>query len=84
MSKKTLWGPRHQPEGKPLPDRLLEIFREKGSITTLDMYKEFKEYKTNSLPVAIKTLRDRGHVIDSVPIGKTRLGHTITRYVFKK
>lgn len=75
---------RFKPTGKPLPERLLEILQEKGQITTLEMYKAFKEYKTNSLPSAIQTLRARGHVITSETVGRTKLGHPLTRYTLKK
>lgn len=72
---------RHKPEGKALPDRLLEILQERGSITTIEMYNTFKEYKTNSLPSAIQVLRARGYTIQSKPVERTKSGHNLIRYI---
>jgi hypothetical protein len=75
---------RHVPSGKALPDRILEILQEKGSITTIEMYKTFKEYKTNSLPSAIQVLRARGYNIKSQTISLSALGHPLTKYILIK
>jgi hypothetical protein len=76
---------RLQPEGKPLQERLLDHLQQHGSITTLEMYDKFKEYKTNSLCGAIQKLRARGYTIQSQPIGKTKSAKfTLMRYVLVK
>lgn len=68
------------PEGqKTLPDRILELL-ERGPVTTLDLYREFKEYKTNSIPSALFELRARGHKINKKVVGVTKRGLAIIEY----
>jgi len=65
---------------KSLADRLLDVLTTKGSITTIEMYQQFKEYKTNSLPSAIAVLRARGHVVRSEVIGYSKGKHPLVKY----
>lgn len=66
-----------------LKDRVLRALEE-GPKTTLELFKLFPEYKSNSVQKAVWELIEAGHNIKKMPAGKTLTGFTYYRWSLVK